>query len=225
MPVRFFGQRAAIAWRFAAADTARFCSHRVQRRMPESGIIAAVLAAGSGSRFGGAKLLREYQGAPLVARALRLAEAACGARSLLVTGSDWRRVFDACAPLEGFLVRNDDWASGLGGSIAAAARAVAGSADALLLLLADQPLITAEHLRTLISTWNGSPRHIAATAFAGTTGPPAIFPARYFPALAALSGDRGARPVLAAAGADVRAVLFEPAAVDVDRAEDLANLP
>ena len=193
--------------------------------MPETRIIAAVLAAGSGSRFGGDKLLREYRGAPLVARAARLAEAVCGARTLLVTGSDWHRVFDACAPLEGFLVRNDEWASGLGSSIAAAARAASGSADALLLLLADQPLVTAEHLRALIARWNGSSRQIAATAFADVTGPPVLFPARYFPALASLSGDQGARPVLTAAGADVRTVVFEPAAVDIDRVEDLAKLP
>ena len=192
--------------------------------MPETRIIAAVLAAGSGSRFGGDKLLREYRGAPLVERAARMAEAVCGAGTLLVTGSDWRRVFDACAPLEGFLVRNGDWASGLGSSIAAAARAAAG-ADALLLLLADQPLVTSEHLRALISTWNGSSRHIAATGYAGVTGPPALFPARYFPALATLSGDMGARPVLTAAGTGVRTVVFEPAAADVDRVEDLAKLP
>ena len=225
MPVRFFAQPAAIAPRSAATDTPGFAAAGPHRRMSETRIIAAVLAAGSGSRFGGDKLLREYRGAPLVARAARLAEAVCGARTLLVTGSDWHRVFDACTPLAGFLVRNDDWACGLGSSIAAAARTVSDSADALLLLLADQPLVTADHLRTLISTWSSSPRHIAATAFAGVTGPPALFPARYFPALAKLSGDRGARPVLTAAGADVRTVVFEPAAVDIDRREDLERLP
>lgn len=193
--------------------------------MPEKRIIAAVLAAGSGSRFGGGKLLREYRGTPLVLKAVRLAETVCGPRTLLVTGSEWQRVFEACAPLPGFLVHNEDWPSGLGSSIAAAARVVSGRADALLLLLADQPLVTAEHLRALVSTWHGSPRHIAATAFAGVTGPPALFPARYFPALATLSGDQGARPVLTAAGTDVRTVVFEPAAVDVDRVEDLAKLP
>ena len=193
--------------------------------MPEKRIIAAVLAAGSGSRFGGGKLLQEYRGTPLVLKAVRLAETVCGPRTLLVTGSEWQRVFEACAPLPGFLVRNEDWPSGLGSSIASAARVASGRADALLLLLADQPLVTAEHLRALISAWNGSPRRIAATAFAGVTGPPALFPARYFPALAKLSGDRGARPVLTAAGADVRTIVFEPAGVDVDRFKDLAKLP
>lgn len=193
--------------------------------MPGKNLIAVVLAAGAGSRFGGSKQLQAYRGSALVTRAVRLAESVCGPRTLLVTGSDWRAVFDACAPLEGFLLRNDDWQSGIGSSIAAAARAVSGSADALLLLLADQPLITQSHLQALVDTWNGSPRLIAATAFAGVTGPPALFPARYFPALSALAGDQGARSVLTGAGADVRTVAFEPAAVDIDWPEDLAGLP
>ncbi len=189
-------------------------------------VFAVVLAAGAGSRFGGAKQLREYRGMPLVARAVRLAESACGSRTLLVTGSNWRPVLEACAPLRGFFVRNAAWQSGLGSSIAAAARAVSGSADALLLLLADQPLIDARHLENLAGAWNGSSRHIAATTFGrGVTGPPVLFPARYFPALAELEGDQGARAVLGGAGGDVRTVLFEPAGVDIDRPEDLAKLP
>lgn len=193
--------------------------------MPAKNLIAVVLAAGAGSRFGGRKQLHAYRGTPLVTRAVRLAESVCGPRTLLVTGNDWRPVFDACAPLAGFLLRNDDWRSGIGSSIAAATRAISGSADALLLLLADQPLITEGHLRALVDAWNDSPRLIAATAFAGVTGPPVLFPARYFPALSALSGDQGARSVLTGAGAEVRTVPFEPAAVDIDRPEDLASLP
>lgn len=184
--------------------------------MRDKKLFAIVLAAGGGSRFGGNKQLQAYRGAPLVARAVRLAESVCGPRTLLVTGSDWRAVFDACKPLQGFLLRNTDWQSGIGNTIAAGTRAVTASADALLLLLADQPLITGPHLQALIDAWNGSPRHIAATAFAGLTGPPALFPARYFPALAALDGDRGAHPVLTAAGSNVLTVPFEPAAVDIE---------
>jgi molybdenum cofactor cytidylyltransferase len=193
--------------------------------MHDKQLFAIVLAAGSSTRFGGQKQLQPYHGAPLVAHAVRLAESICGPRTLLVTGSKWHSVFDACEPLQGFLLRNADWESGIGGSIAAGARAVSHAADALLLLLADQPLITRTHLRALIDTWNVSPRQIAATAFADVTGPPVLFPARYFPALAALDGDQGARPVLAAAGSNVLTIPFEPAAVDIDLPEDLSRLP
>jgi molybdenum cofactor cytidylyltransferase len=192
--------------------------------MAENNVFAIVLAAGAGRRFGSLKQLQEFRGERLVTRAMRLAEGLCGRRSLLVTGSDWRAVFEASAPLEGFLVRNPDWRRGIGGSVAAGTRAVAQVADAVLLLLADQPLITRPHLEALVARWDGSSRRIVATGFADVTGPPVLFPARYFSSLAALEGDQGARSILAEASAAVRTVPFEPAAVDVDRPEDLARL-
>jgi molybdenum cofactor cytidylyltransferase len=149
----------------------------------------------------------------------------CGARSVLVVGSKWQGVFDACAPLAGFLVRNPGWRSGIGGSIALGAGAVRHVAEAAVIMLADQPLVTAEHLAALIARWQRAPGTIVATAFAGVLGPPALFPGACLEQLAGLSGDRGARSVIGRAGARVEGVAFEPAAVDVDRPEDLRRLP
>lgn len=193
--------------------------------MPSSGVFAVVLAAGGGSRFGGDKLLQTWRGQPLAARAMRAAEAVCGARSVLVAGSNWQAVFDACAPLAGFLVRNPGWRSGIGGSIALGAGAVRHAAEAVVIMLADQPLVTAEHIAALIARWQRTPEAIVATTFAGVLGPPALFPAACIGQLAGLSGDRGARAVIGRAGARVESVRFEPAAVDVDRPEDLRRLP
>lgn len=188
-------------------------------------VFAVVLAAGSSSRFGASKQLEEYRHAPLVRRAVRLAESVCGAKSVLVTGHDWRAVFNACTPLAGFLAHNADYRTGLGGSIAAGVRAVAHCADAVLLMLADQPLIVGTHLEALIAEWRASPDSIVTTAFAETEGPPVLFPASDFRSLMALRGDRGARSILTGSPDRVRAVPFEPAALDVDRPEDLAHLP
>jgi molybdenum cofactor cytidylyltransferase len=88
--------------------------------------------------------------------------------------------------------------------------------------LADQPLITSEHLKKLIAEWRQTPGQIIATAYANTVGPPAIFPGRHIEKLAALTGDRGAKAIIAAE--DARTVRFEPAAADVDRPEDLDKL-
>jgi molybdenum cofactor cytidylyltransferase len=188
-------------------------------------VFAVVLAAGGGSRFGGRKLLATWRGRPLVRHALEAAAAVCGARTLLVVGSDWREVCAACAPLPGFFLRNDEWQSGMGGSIALGVRAVREAAGAVLLLLADQPLVTAAHLETLVARWRAEPDTIVASGFAGVAGPPALFPAACFGELAALEGDRGARALLATPGRRVLRVPFEPAAVDIDRPEDLAGLP
>lgn len=187
--------------------------------MDGNSIFAVVLAAGEASRFGSTKQLAEFAGEPLVRKAVKLANCVCGLRTVLVTGNDWQRVTDACAPLSGFFIMNESYRAGIGGSLALAARSLAGVADAILVLLADQPLITRDHLDELITTWKSSPERIVATRYGDTMGPPAIFPGLCAAALAGLRGDRGAKSIIAAANAVL--VTFEAAAADIDRADDL----
>lgn len=189
-----------------------------------SDIFAIVLAAGAASRFGATKQLSAIGDSTLVGRTTRLAESVCNNKTVLVTGHDWREVAAACSPLAGFLVRNDDYGSGLGGSIACGVRAVAGAADAALIMLADQPLITAEHCCELIDTWTLSPASIVATGYAGTQGPPVLFPRENFAALSSLAGDVGARSVIEQNRDRVLSIEFEAAAIDIDRPEDLARI-
>jgi CTP:molybdopterin cytidylyltransferase MocA len=189
-----------------------------------TGLFALVLAAGSGRRFRSSKQLALYHGTALVTRAVRLAEAVCGPRTVLVAGHDWARVVEACRPLQGFFVNNTQHGRGMSSSIACGVGSVAGAADAVLLLLADQPLVTARHLEQLVATWSRARDDVAATSFAETTGPPVIFPGRSFAALGQLRGDRGARELLTA-DHRVHTVRLEDAAMDVDVPEDIDRLP
>ena len=120
-----------------------------------------------------------------------------------------------------FLLVNERHDDGLGGSIALAAAAVSHVADALLLLLADQPSITAQHLRALIDRWSGADNEIVASAYSGTSGPPVLLPRGTFSALCGLTGDRGAKSVLEDPEFDVTTIPFDDAAVDVDTPADL----
>ena len=187
-------------------------------------IFALVLAAGRGSRFGATKQLVEIDGQTLVARAARLARRVCGDRSVLVTGHDWQAVADAAEDACRFLVVNEIHERGLGTSIAAGVSAVRHAADAILLLLADQPLITGEHLEALRGYWSGNPREILASNYAGTRGPPVILPRDTFDDLVRLDGDRGANRLFEDRRFVVETVPFEPAAADVDTPADLESL-
>ena len=187
-------------------------------------IFAIVLAAGASSRFGRTKQLEKFEGISLAAGAVRKAESVCGDRTVLVTGKDWKEVASACEPLAGFFVINSEYEQGLASSIACGVRAVAQSADAILLMLADLPLITTEHLENLVNAWAESPTSIIASAFEDTLGPPSVFPKADFEALLALQGDRGARPVIDANRDRVQAIACEEAAFDIDRPEDLAGI-
>ena len=60
--------------------------------------------------------------------------------------------------------------------------------------------------------------------YGGVLGPPTLFPARCFAALAALAGDQGARSLLTRHAAEVVAVDFPGGADDVDYETDVARL-
>jgi molybdenum cofactor cytidylyltransferase len=184
-------------------------------------VVAIILAAGSARRFGSIKQLQEFRGDVLVRRAVRTAEQVCGNRTLLVTGNEGQLVADACRPLSGYFVHNEQYKEGMGRSIACAVGAVQTTAAAILLLLADQPLVTAAHLQALLNLWKASPQSIVASSYAGTVGPPIVFPRRCFAELTDLQGDTGARNILQRHAASVIAVDFADGRVDIDRPEDL----
>jgi len=191
--------------------------------MAENTLFTIVLAAGSASRFGSTKQLALFEGQPLVARAARTAESICASRSLLITGNDWQKVAAASAPLQGFMVLNPKYADGIASSIAAGVRSVSAVADGVLLMLADQPLVTTEGITLLADAWHASPGSICASSYAGTVGPPVIFPASLFPQLIGLRGDRGAKGVIDANRDKLISVELQGAAIDIDHPDDLGR--
>ena len=176
-------------------------------------ISIAILGAGRASRFGADKLAQLCADKPLGQWAL---EAALG------TGLPVVWIAGETAP--GFLgaveaVRNPDAAQGLSTSVALAARlAETRGAKALLVMLADMPLVTPALLTRLIEA--GAPA--ACRQADGRAGVPALLPDSAFPALMALAGDRGAGAVIGAlAGLTVIDCASEEL-LDVDTPEALA---
>lgn len=187
-------------------------------------IHACVLAAGTSTRFGDTKLVRNLRGKPLLQHALLAAQGACEGLVTLVVGHDQEAVTAAAAELTDNVVVNTEHQSGVGTSISAGVRACRGGADAILIVLADQPLVTAEHLNDLISTWSGSETEIVASAFDEILSPPILFPQHAFDALSELSGDMGAKKILSNKGFNVRTIEFPPASMDIDTIEDHRRL-
>lgn len=187
-------------------------------------VYAVVLAAGSASRFGSTKQLAEIDGQSLVQRAMQTANDVCGNHSMLIVGHDQQAVAASCRDTQGFIAVNDDHAHGLGTSLAAAVRSLRHVADAIIVLLADQPLVSPQHVESLASTWSGSENEIVATAFAETVGPPVLFPSACFDALEALTGDAGGRHLFEDPRFQLRTIEFEAAAIDIDTPQDLTQI-
>ena len=187
-------------------------------------IHVCVLAAGTSSRFGATKLVQTLRGKPLLQHALIAANGSCPNRVNLVIGHDQEAVLAASGDLADQIIVNSDYRSGLGTSIAAGVRSCRARADAILILLADQPLITERHLKTLIEQWSGAENEIVVSCFDATYGPPILFPSGAFDALSRLTGDQGAKSVLTNGDFVVRSVKIPAAGVDVDTPDSLREL-
>jgi CTP:molybdopterin cytidylyltransferase MocA len=182
-----------------------------------------VLAAGAGTRFGGAKQLARAGERTLVATAARRALASCPAGVVVVTGCHASAVECALRRIDVATVRNRRWRSGIAGSLRRGVEALGAAPAAVLVLLCDQAAVTAPDLQRLTVAWRTRPGCIAAARYGGGLGVPAIFPRRYWASLRRLRGDRGARSVIGAA-ATVTAVDLPSAAFDIDTAADLRAL-
>jgi CTP:molybdopterin cytidylyltransferase MocA len=184
-----------------------------------------LLAAGEGSRFGGAKQLASIGGEPMVRRVARiLLETQLPV--CVVTGAHAGEVEAVLADLPLKLVGCERWSQGMGDSLAAGVRAVVGAfplASAVLVCLADQPLLSAAQLRAMLQRHQAMPDRIMATQYADLQGPPVLFPRDCFAALTALSGPHGARTLLRQETARVE-VFASPAWVDVDTPQDLEQV-
>ena len=189
-----------------------------------NGVYTVVLAAGTASRFGSSKQLAELDGIALVKRVVQTAKESCDSRSVLIVGHDWNAVYNVCKPLPGFLIVNDQHKTGIGSSISLAVRSIRHVARAVIILLADQPLITPEHIAALIDGWSGDQNEIVATAYADALGAPALFPSDCFDELVALAADNGAQALLGDTRFHVQPIPFEDAAIDIDTPEDLISL-
>lgn len=186
-----------------------------------------LLAAGGAMRFGSPKVLANYRGEPLVRRAVHLLLPRCPAGVHVVVGASEAGVRGALANEttggKVTLVVNPDWSRGLSTSLVQGVAALPPAADAVLILLCDQPAITGDDLDALIAGWQVEPALIAAAGFSDRLGPPVIIPREFWPQLAALRGDQGARSLLEW-HAEHTTVVMPHAALDVDTPEDLARL-
>ncbi len=93
----------------------------------------------------------------------------------------------------------------------------------LLVLPADQPRLTAEHLRALDAAQRAGGAGVVASDYGDHRGPPALFAASQYAALRALCGDAGARDLLR--GDAVLTVAAPPGSgLDLDRPSDVDSL-
>ena len=177
-----------------------------------------ILAAGEGRRFGGTKQLAELAGRPLLEHVLA---AMTGVSPRVVVLGHAAEEVRAGVDLHGAsVVVCEDWAEGQSASLRAGLAALAGC-DAVVVVLGDQPGITAEAVAAVVTA--AGDEHAVRAVYDGTPGHPVLLRRPLLERAGELRGDSGFRDLLESA--TVREVeiggLADPA--DIDTREELAR--
>jgi CTP:molybdopterin cytidylyltransferase MocA len=185
---------------------------------------ALVLAAGSGSRFGGGKLLASFQGRPLLQHVLDRVAAAGIADVIVVLGRDAEAVEGAMTWRAERRIRNPEPERGLARSLETGMASIDPASDAALILLGDQPLVAVGVIRALLDTPFDPARPIVVPKYTDDDGRnPVLVHRAAFEVAREASGDRGLGPILARYPGLVQEVMIGGMNPDIDTPGDLSR--
>ena len=188
-------------------------------------IAGVVLAAGASTRFGGQKLLAPLDGTPVVRWSVQALLDAGLAEVVVVLGRDAAGVRAALAGLPARCLVNPAYAEGMSTSLRAGVGALGNVVRAAVLALGDQPRVGAAVVRALCEGYRASRQPLVVPSYAGARGNPVLVDRSLFGELLAVTGDEGARGVIARDPARVHRVEFPFAMpLDVDTRADLERL-
>lgn len=191
--------------------------------IPKSKLAILLLAAGESTRFGGRKQLADINGKPMIRHALDALSHLPASDTFVVLGA----YGDEIAPVLGegvTVITNENWATGMGSSIAFGMKAVMtkGDYDGVLIALCDQINLTGNDYDQLIAAFDGT--QIVATRHPDGLGVPSVFPNSSFDDLRDLSGPIGARKIINSHKGNLVAIDLPNAALDIDTRNDLAKV-
>ena len=188
---------------------------------------AVVLAAGSSSRMGVPKQTLQFRGQSMLRRAA-LAALGAGCRPVVVvTGAHAEQSRGELRGLNVLEVVNALWETGMASSVRAGVEGLVGAdpeVAAAVLMLCDQPHVTAEVISGLVAAYRATGRPVVASEYGGSFGVPALFGRALFAELARLEGSAGAKQVIKRHAAEAHFLPFSGGEVDVDTPDDFSRL-
>ncbi len=171
-------------------------AHAPRAPRPVAGV---VLAAGRSRRMAPRNKLLEAdsRGIPMVARVVEQVLESGLRPVIVVTGHERERVEATLAGRPVLFVHAPDYAEGLSASLRAGIAAVPPEAEGALVALGDMPLVTAADMGRILSAFDPEEgRAIVQPTFRGKQGNPVLWGREFFPAIAGITGDVGARQLV-----------------------------
>ena len=190
----------------------------MEQQQPVAGV---VLAAGESRRFGSPKQLARLGERTLLEHVLETARAA-GLSPVVAVVPVWLTRPSAMDDPSLLWVRNPHPERGMSSSLGVGFGALPADVTAAVILLADQPTLSVEHVHALLRARGDRP--IVASRSRGRLMPPVLLERNRFEIVGSVRGDVGLREALAAHPEAVRAVDVGGDLPDVDSPGDLARL-
>jgi len=182
-----------------------------------------ILAAGSSSRMGQSKQLLDVNGKTLLRLSIDTAAKSSARKTVVVLGANEKAHSKIVSGSSAEAVINPFWENGMGSSLKTGLNFLLKKcplAEAVIILVCDQPLLTGEHLTNLIDTHYLSQKPIVASRYADTIGVPVLFAKKYFEKLQSLKDNEGAKKIIKENPADIAIVEFPQGEIDLDTTEE-----
>jgi molybdenum cofactor cytidylyltransferase len=157
-----------------------------------------LLAAGESSRLGTPKQLLMYKGKNLMQHTIDMT-LTLGMDTFIVLGAYGEKIQNQVNTYDAKIVENEEWNEGLASSIRKGLEGVLNSnpdTEAVILLLCDQPFLSAEILKQILEKYQETGLPIVHCHYGEASGPPTLFHRSMFPYLLELKGGQGAKKVV-----------------------------
>ena len=184
---------------------------------------AIILAAGESSRLGQPKQNLAFNGQTLLESAVDAALQSQCNPIIVVLGANSDKINSIAATVT---LYNEEWQEGMASSIRTGINKINNdlSIGKAIILLCDQPFVSAELLNTMIDKQIETGKPIIACTYSETTGVPVLFDRMFFAELLALKGQEGAKKIIKDHASEIATIPFEQGSVDIDTPEDFEKL-
>jgi CTP:molybdopterin cytidylyltransferase MocA len=161
-------------------------------------VLGLVLAAGGSTRMGRPKQLAQLDGRPLLAHVLAALDEAPVGRVVVALGGAAGAVLEGVELGRAEPLVVEGWAAGMGHVLAATLGQAGDDWAAVVVLLGDQPLVSGRAVARVVEAWRSGAGPVVTATYGGRPGHPKLFDRRLLPDLLRLTGDTGARDLVAA---------------------------
>ena len=186
-----------------------------------------VLAAGASSRLGKPKQNLLFKQTTLLQYSIDTALESKAGSVLVILGAKADAIQIAQHNPELHCLINDQWAEGMASSIRCGITHLVNyhpSVTSVVLMACDQPYINTALLNKLVTLQQETSAAIVASRYGNTKGIPAIFSRQLFPELLQLTGDTGAKKIIAKYTGNLETVDFPLGLIDIDTPDDYKSI-